>query len=513
MTANNTQQKLKRVCFCGRPNVGKSSLFNRLLGRKKAIVLDQPGVTRDVYRTVVDIEGVKVELADLAGLEFWDRKRLDARDKKAAENEMLKKLATEAALEYLNRSDLVIFVVDGREELTPGDEELARVVRNSGKQVLLVLSKIEGSVGEDAQAEAVKLGWGYGIPTSAEHNRGIGELKESILTELFGENWKQYATDDTAAEEQGTETQAEAETEVQAETEDELEEAAEQLAAEPRPTERGLTRDRPIRLGVYGRPNVGKSTLVNQLLGEKRMITSPIAGTTVDTVDTDFEREGKFYQILDTAGIRRKSKTEQGVEVLSVVQALKSVQDVDVALFLLDGYEGVTDQDEKVAGELIKAGKPIAIIVNKWDTCRVERDAYAQRLRDELAFLDYAPILFISAKNGAGLDGIFDLIGEMLRQRFIVAPTGELNRFLELVEGTNNPTDVRLYYASQTSKNPPTITCLVSDPKKVHFAYERYLKNELRQRYGWMGSPLRMVFKSRKRSPSKRTRGKSTRST
>lgn len=474
-----------RVCFCGRPNVGKSSLFNRLLGRKKALVLDQPGVTRDVYRTTVDWDGAKLELADLAGLEFWDRRKIDERDRKTSEQEQLKRLATEAALAYLKTADLVLFVVDAREPLTPGDEELARVARGSGREVLLVLSKVEGSVEENAQIEASVLGFGHGIATSAEHNLGIGELKEAILERVLPGHVPSYQTEE--------------------QSEDELAAAAQQLQSEE-PIARGASSKRPLRLGVYGRPNVGKSTLVNHLLGEERMITSPIAGTTVDTVDTDFVRDGKHYRILDTAGIRRKSKTEQGVEVLSVVAALKSVQDVDVALFLIDGFEGVTDQDEKVAGELIRAGKPIVLVVNKWDTCGVKKEDYADRLRTELGFLDFAPILFISAKKGVGLADLWDLLTEVLRQRMFVAPTGELNRFIEMASGTNNPTGVRLFYASQTSKNPPTITCLVSDPKKVHFAYERYLKNELRSRYGWMGSPLKLVFKGRKRSAPKKAK-------
>lgn len=492
---------VKSVCLCGRPNVGKSSLFNRLLGRKKALVLDLPGVTRDVYRTQVDWDGTKVEIADLAGLEFYDHRRIDSRDKKMSDAETLKKLGTEAALEYLNkRADLVLFVVDGRSPLTPSDEELARVVRASGKEVILVLSKIEGQVEEQAQAEAVKLGWGHGVPTSAEHNMGIEDLKTQIIENLYGKQDLQSDADEL--------DEPEGELDDEPESGQDLERSGEDESNAPQTqSTRGESLERPIRLGVYGRPNVGKSTLVNQLLGENRMITSPIAGTTVDTVDTDFEHDGKYYRILDTAGIRRKSKTEQGVEVLSVVQALKSVMDVDVALFLIDGYEGITDQDEKVAGELIKAGKPVALIVNKWDTCKVDRDEYAERIRKVLGFLDFAPILFICARSGEGLEHLWELCSEMLKQRFIVAPTGELNRFLELIEGTNNPTNVKLYYASQTSKNPPTVTFMVNDASKVHFAYERFIKNELRQRYGWMGSPLRLIFKERKRSPGKKTRG------
>ncbi|MEW6055894.1 MAG: ribosome biogenesis GTPase Der [Bdellovibrionota bacterium] len=476
------KQSNVRVCLCGRPNVGKSSLFNRLIGKKKALVLDEPGVTRDVYRAKVEWNGHEIELADLAGLELWDDKSSSG-TRRDSDTKTLRKLAAEAALEYLKESDLVLFVVDARAELTPADEALARLVRGQGRQVLVVLSKVEGNVGEQAQLEVARLGWAEAMPTSAEHNRGIEDLKEQVLAALGLSQAKEEAEEPT---------------------EEFLEEESVEKA--PPEIERGLVSSRPIRLGVYGRPNVGKSTLVNMLLGEKRMITSPIAGTTVDTVDSDFVHENKFYRILDTAGIRRKSKTEQGVEVLSVVRALKSISDVDLALFLIDGYEGVTDQDEKIAGEILKTGKPVVLLVNKWDTCRVKKEDYAQRLRDTLGFLDFAPIVFISAERGEGIEPLWGLIEEILTQRHIVASTGELNRFLELVEGTNNPTDVRLYYASQTSKNPPTITLLVSDQKKVHFAYERFLKNELRQRYGWMGSPLRLIFKTRKRSASKKDR-------
>lgn len=472
-----TSNRLYRVCLCGRPNVGKSSLFNRLVGRRKALVLDEPGVTRDVYRAEVEWDGRPLELADLAGLEFREERGLVG-TKKEAEACELRKLSVEAATNYLRSADLVLFVVDGRAGLMPADEELARVIRAAGRNTIIVLSKIEGNVGVQAESEVARMGWGEPVQTSAEHNLGIEELKDRIRQELFG--------NETVINEEVDE---------------------ESPVAIP---ERGLSREKPIRLGVYGRPNVGKSTLVNWLLNERRMITSPIAGTTVDTVDSDFTRDGKHYRILDTAGIRRRSKTEQGVEVLSVMRALKSLQDVDIALLLLDGYEGVTDQDEKLAGELLKAGKPIAIVVNKWDLCGVKREAYAERLRATLGFLDFAPVLFISAERGEGVEPLWDLIHEMLAQRTMVASTGELNRFLEQVEGTNNPTGLRLYYASQTGRNPPTITMMVDDPKKVHFAYERYLKNELRERYGWMGSPLRLVFKARKRSESKKQRARET---
>ncbi len=462
---------MKKVCLVGRPNVGKSSLFNRLIGRRKALVLDQPGVTRDVVLAELELDAGTVQLADLAGLES----DLSRRDRSPRAE--LARLAQEAALDYLKKSDLVLFVVDARSPLTPHDEHLSTLVRMSGKSVIMVLSKVEGKVEDLARMETAALGWEHVLCTSAEHNLGISDLKDAIAGALELSS-------------------------------DEPNETLEESVAKT-PEARGLTKERPIRMAVYGRPNVGKSTLVNYLLGEKRMITSPIAGTTVDTVDSDFEKDGRYYRILDTAGIRRKSKTDAGVEVLSVVKAIRSVVDVDIALFLIDGYEGITDQDEKIAGELRDSGRPIVLIVNKWDLCGVTKEDYAKRLRDNLDFLDYAPILFICAEKGEGIEPLFDLIDEMVRARQFVAPTGELNRFIEMVEGCNVAGDAKLYYASQTQVSPPTITFLVNDPKNVRFSYERYLRNELRNRYNWMGSPIRLVFKARSRSPSKKSRGSS----
>jgi len=492
MPHKNNETRIPRVCLCGRPNVGKSSLFNRLIGRKKALVLDRPGVTRDVYRKEVEWEGHTFELADLAGLELLTLRDRPKHDRDRPQYE-LQRLAADAALKYLKEVDLVLFIADARQPRTPMDEELARVVRASGKNVRLVLTKVEGNVEEAAQSELSELGWGEGLPTSAEHNRGIEDLKEAILKELFPDYDPNYRPEETD------------------EDEEELEELPVPVLEQPEGLNnspaRGISLERPIRLGVYGRPNVGKSTLVNYLLQEERMITSPIAGTTVDTVDTNFKRGETYYRILDTAGIRRKSKTEKGVEVLSVVQALNSLTDVDIALFMIDGYEGVTDQDEKIAGEIVRAGKAVIIVVNKWDLCGITREEYAEKLREALGFMEFAPILFASAKDGSGLeDSMWDLIEEIIRQRMNVVGTGELNRFIEIVEGTNNPLDARLYYATQTSKNPPTITFMVNDPNKVHFAYERFIKNELRNRYGWMGSPVKLIFKARKRSKPKKTR-------
>lgn len=228
------------------------------------------------------------------------------------------------------------------------------------------------------------------------------------------------------------------------------------------------------------------------------MITSPIAGTTVDAIDSDFENGGVYYRLVDTAGIRRRSRTEKGVETLSIVQAVQSLERADIALFVIDGYEGVTDQDEKVAGEILKTGRSVIMIVNKWDLCRVDKKEYAQKVREAVPFLDFAPLLFTCAEKSQGLEPLFDLIDEILKQRYTIATTGELNRVLQRCEPQNNPKNAKFYYALQTSKNPPTITIQVNDPEKVHFAFERFVKNELRRHFGWMGSPLRLVFRSRK---------------
>jgi GTP-binding protein len=250
-------------------------------------------------------------------------------------------------------------------------------------------------------------------------------------------------------------------------------------------------------MGVYGRPNVGKSTLVNALLGMKRMIVSPIAGTTVDPVDTHFERDGTHFCLVDTAGIRRRSKTEEGIEVLSVVQAIKTIERVDVAIFVIDGYEGVTDQDEKVAGRIAEAGRPTIVVVNKWDLCRTDKEEYAERFRETVPFLDYAPVIFACAEKGQGLEPIFDLVPRMLEERMRTAPTGELNRIVQGCVEKVSSRGVKAYYCLQVSKNPPTISIQVNDPGKVHYSLEGHIRNELRSHFGWMGSPLKVQFRGR----------------
>ncbi len=448
-----------KVCLCGRANVGKSSLFNRLFGKKKALVLDQPGVTRDVRTAQVEWDGQCIEIADLAGLE--------EDSKKNKKKDTLRNLANKVAVNYIQTADLVLFLVDSKHPLLPQDMELASQIRKFGKKVLVVAAKADNMAD---YPEAENLGWGSALSTSAEHRLGIETLKEQILAELLRtEHLRPELLRDARATKVDTK------------------------ATEP--WEERSTR--PIKLGVYGRPNVGKSTFANLLLGEQRMITSAIPGTTIDTIDSDFTHGGKSYRILDTAGVRKKSKTKQGVEVLSVVQSLNSLSQVDIALILMDGFEGVTDQDEKITSEILKAGKPLILIINKWDLCNVSKSSYSSRVRDALGFLDFAPLLFVSALKGEGLRSLWDLIDEILKGPKQQIKPMDLSRFFKLVQVSNNPQGAKIHYAHFISRKPPTIVCFVNNPKKFIFSFERYLKNELYKRYGWVGWPIRLIFRKK----------------
>ena len=482
--SSNNEKKTFKVCLCGKPNVGKSSIFNRLVGKKNALVLDMPGVTRDVKTSLVHWNNESIEIADLAGLEIGLSQKTKFKEKPGHLTHedfiQLQKLAMEAAIAYLKESDLILFIVDGRSALTPADEEIASLIRNSGKTAKVILSKAESTLDDSIEYDVLNYQWDEPLKISAEHNQGVEDLKLYILNKLTGKEVTEI--EDTIA----FQSQKRKRSRV-----DEGE-----ARVEP---PKGSMPERPITIGVYGRPNVGKSTLVNRILGTNRMLVSPIAGTTVDVVDTDFIRNEVYYKLLDTAGIRRKSKTEEGVEVLSVVQALSSLKRADVALFLIDGYEGVTDQDEKVVSELIGSGRPVVIIVNKWDLCATTQEEYAERLRDTLKFLDFAPVLFTCAKTGKGVEPLFDLLHDILEQRMKTVSNAEMNRVIKGCENKNNPKNARIYYSVQISKNPPTISIQINDKRKMHYSFERFISNELRKSFGWMGSPLKLIFKEKSR--------------
>jgi GTP-binding protein len=379
----------------------------------------------------------------------------------------------------LEKADLVLFVFDSQVGLTPMDQELFRQLSQSGLRkkvpVLGIVNKVDAEMHEDRIAEFFELGLDQVLTLSAEHNRGIDDLKLCIFNTL-GDTLsfsKEELSETTLQEEE--------------ESEDESTPEAEEPSV-----------DRIPRIAIVGRPNVGKSTLVNALLREDRMITSSIAGTTVDSIDSVAELNGKPFIFIDTAGIRRKSKTEQGVEVLSVVQSKKALDRADIAILVLDGETGITDQDEKIGGLIEEVGCSVILAVNKWDTQErnkdFPRDVAAEQVRKTMAFLKYAPIVFMSAKKGKGLENLGELFEEILHQRRLKLATHEFTEWVREKSTIHNPMNAKFFLCHQTSRNPPTFVCHVNDPEKIHFSLRRHFINALREKWGFMGTPIRMLF-------------------
>ncbi len=470
--------KRTRVVVIGRPNVGKSTLFNRLVGRRRALVHDEPGVTRDRLevetRWWVRSKPFNVTVVDTGGL--GGERFADEIDKQV-------RIA-------LDEADVVLLVFDGAAGLTPADEELIHNLNHSGLlsrlPVLGVVNKVDTDGHEGRINEFYSVGLDTLVTVSAEHDRGIDDLEEAV-TKALGWDPSQVVVEEEVEEDEIVE-----ETEVSVEG-DELTEIEDE---EPE-TERKIP-----RIAIVGRPNVGKSTMLNALVGRERMITSPIAGTTVDSVDSLVELGGRPYIFIDTAGIRRKSKTEQGVEVLSVVQARKALESADVAILVLDGETGTTDQDEKIAGLVQDSGVCVILVLNKWDTQvrglpkseEFTREMAAERVRKEMGFLPYAPILFTSAIHRKGFKGLPDLIDEILHQRKLKIPTHELTEWVRREAPIHNPQNAKFFLAHQSGRHPPTFVVHVNDPDRVHFSLRRHFVNALRERWGYMGSPVKMLF-------------------
>lgn len=505
-----------RVVIIGRPNVGKSTLFNRFVGHRRALVHDEPGVTRDRLEVEttwwVRAKAMSVLVVDTGGL---------GGERFADEIEKQVKIA-------LSEADCVLMVFDGRAGLTPADEELVREMMIAGLPkrvpVLGVVNKTDHEVHEEQLLDFYSTGLERLLTVSAEHDRGIDDLKEAVA-EAVGYDFSGALT---GSETLARDALAKAESEAEAESAEESEEAEsqdgddsevseEELArlaeeaddadeSEPAPRER-----RVPRVAILGRPNVGKSTLTNALLGEERMITSPIAGTTIDSIDSVVEIDGKPFVVIDTAGIRRKSKTEQGVEVLSVVQSRKALESADIAILVMDGESGITDQDEKIGGLIADAGVSVILVVNKWDTQRnhqgFTREVAAEVVRKEMGFLQWAPILFISAKEGKGIDGLGDLIDEILLQRQVKLATSEFTNWVRREATIHNPQNAKFFLAHQSGRHPPTFVVHVNDPERVHFSLQRHLMNAMRERWGFMGSPIKLLFvegKNRRSLPKKK---------
>lgn len=450
-TETETATQLPLVAIIGRPNVGKSTLFNRLIGSRRSIVGDLPGITRDRIYGQAEWQGRHFRVVDTGGIVPDDEALIPAK-------------IFEQAKAAIEEASLLVFVVDVRDGLTPLDEELARRLRTMEKPVLVAANKSDTGRVAELAGEFHRFGFLEVLPVSAEHGAGIGDLLDAMFDLL--------------------------------------------PAVEPKKEEQ-----REINVAIIGRPNVGKSSLINKLLGQERVIVSPIPGTTRDAVDTVFEAvddEGKpiRLRLIDTAGIRRKGKTEEMAEKLSVVMARKHIERADVVLVVIDAVEGVTALDANIAGYAHEAGRSVIVVVNKWDI--VEKDTYTvnlyeEKIRDQMKFLDYAPIIFLSALTGQRIVRLPALIAKANEARNMRVSTGQLNQFfheyLEQPKATiSSRHRLKVLYLTQAGIRPPTFVIFTSGTKtRIHFSYERYLINRLREAFGFFATPIRIKQRLRTR--------------
>ncbi|MBI2374930.1 MAG: ribosome biogenesis GTPase Der [Deltaproteobacteria bacterium] len=459
------------VAIVGRPNVGKSTLFNRMIRRLRSIVADEPGVTRDRIFSDAVLRGpsgdVPVVLIDTGGLD------------PDSDDPIMSRVFDQTQL-AIDEADVVVFLADGRAGLVPADSEVARRLRKSGKPVILAVNKVDGTKQDVLGAEFQELAIEPTLFVSASHGRNVPELADAIVAAL-GDRAKVVEAPDVDHED------------LDAEPAPEGSKAAEEEAG-------------PVRVAVIGRPNSGKSSLVNRLLGEDRHLVSDIAGTTRDSVDSRFARHGREYVFVDTAGIRRKSSIALRLERYSVFAARKGLESSDVALLLLDATQPVADQDAKIAAFAFREGKAVVLVVSKWDAKRPEDDqrSHSAMLRDQLAHLAYAPIVYTSAHTGFGVDRLLPAIDLVVAEHARRVPTGELNRFVEDVSErhalpTKKGRRARLYYLRQIGTRPPRFLASVNDPALFHFSWRRHLLNELREAYGFEGVPIYVGYRGRKK--------------
>lgn len=433
------------VAIVGRPNVGKSTLFNKLTGKRIAIVEDTPGVTRDRIYCHVEWLRHKFILVDTGGIEPKSEDVILVQMKRQAE------LAIETA-------DVIVFIVDGKEGIVPADHEVAEMLRKTKKPVILIVNKIDNLSLEDNKYEFYNLGIGEPLAISAAQGLGIGDMLDEIV-----KNFEDIAD----VEEESPE----------------------------------------IKVAITGKPNVGKSSLLNLLAGEERVIVSDIPGTTRDAIDSYVEINGDKFLFIDTAGIRRKSKVKEEVERYSVIRSLAAIEKADICLVMIDAEEGVTEQDERIAGFAHEAGKGIVIVVNKWDLIEKNdktMNEFELAIRRDLAFIDYAPITFISAKTGQRLNKLIDTIKYVDNQHAMRVKTGVLNEVINQALMMKQPPVekgrvLKIYYATQASTRPPTFVCFVNYTESIHFSYGRYLENQLRKHFGMEGTPIRFIYREKKK--------------
>jgi len=429
------------VAIVGRPNVGKSTIFNRIIGERLAIVEDRPGVTRDRIYGAAEWNGKPFSIIDTGGIEIFD------------EDELLKQVRVQAEL-AVEEADVILFVADAKAGLTPADETIAQLLFRSNKPIVLAVNKMDNPASTDEIYEFYSLGLGDPVALSGTHGIGVGDLLDELVKRLPDKEEDVYG-------------------------------------------------EEVIKIALIGRPNVGKSSLVNAILGEERVIVSDIAGTTRDAIDTPFEKDGQKYVLIDTAGIRKRGKVYENTEKFSVMRSMQAIERADVALIVINGEEGIIEQDKHIAGYAHEAGRAAVFVVNKWDA--VEKDdktmqRFTEAIRDHFLFMSYAPIVYVSATTKQRLHKLLPVVQNVAEQHAMRVPTNVLNDIVADAVAVNPPpTDkgrrLRINYITQVAVKPPTFILFVNDPELMHFSYERYLENRIRTAFPFEGTPVRIATK------------------
>ncbi|MDR1797655.1 MAG: ribosome biogenesis GTPase Der [Clostridiales Family XIII bacterium] len=439
---------LPLVAVVGRPNVGKSSFFNRVVGQRLAIVEDVPGVTRDRIYAEAEWRGHAFSLIDTGGID------------ERSDDVMFSQMREQAQI-AIDMADIILFMVDGKEGLTATDRDVAELLRAAQAPVLLVANKIDNPTKlPDDYYDLYELGFGEPMPVSAANKTGLGDVLDAIVDTLCSDPQKEPA---------------------------------------------GGGAEEPIKLAIIGKPNVGKSSFVNAIVGEYRVIVSDVPGTTRDSIDTPFEYDGEQFTLIDTAGIRRRSKVDEGIERYSVVRAIGAIERSDVCLLMIDATEGVTEQDKKIAGLAHESGKGVVIAVNKWDLVQKDTNTmvrYEKKVYDEMPFLSWAPQVYISVKDGQRLRKVLDTVEAVHANCSLRVPTSPLNALIQDATAMKQPPSdkgkrLKIYYVTQVGIQPPLFSFKVNRRDLMHFSYARYLENQIRAQWGFTGTPIRFVFREK----------------
>jgi len=448
------------VALIGRPNVGKSTLFNRLIGERLAIVDDTPGTTRDRLVSEAEWNGRAFHVVDTGGI---DPEHGGKTPLSIGSADFIREIR-EQALMAARDADAILFITDGETGVTEPDREVAEILRRTQRKVgeqyqppiFVVVNKCESAERRDMASQFYELGLGDPYPISSLHGTDTGDLLDALVASF--------------------------------------------------PSQPVDEEDDSVKIAIVGKPNAGKSSLLNKLAGEERAIVSPIAGTTRDAIDSKFDFNGVPITLIDTAGIRRRGKVEHGVEQYSVLRAFKAIERADVVLLVIDAVQGISTQDAHIAGFILEAWKSVVVLVNKWDA--VEKDnytmsAFTDRIREDLNFMPYVPLLFISAKNGQRVDQVLPMALQVQEERLARLTTSQINQVLQKAQDehpapSHAGRSLRMYYGTQVRSDPPTFMIYVNDPKLAHFTYRRFIENRIREEYGFVGTPIRLVLKGRK---------------